>query len=234
VSPEVRAAVLLLVDDEPRVRRGLSRLLEDDYQILEAGSGSEALELLQLESVAVVISDVVMPGMDGLQLLERVALVSPSTVRVLLTGRGDYAIAVRAVNEARAFAFLTKPAGEEQLLLTLERALEEHRKHLADNGASDRLQRLERSLEDIVRAVEQVGVGVRSATEDVADLPGLDDLSRREWEVIRLLLRGHRVPAIARSLCISAHTVRSHLRRVFSKLGVNSQEELVSRLRGGG
>ena len=224
-------ATILLVDDEPRVLHGLSRLLADRFRLIEASNGAQALELLQSEPIAVVVSDLVMPAIDGLTLLERASQIAPTTVRILLTGHGDYDIAVRAVNDARAFGFLTKPCSPAKLEELLEQAIQEHLKLVAGSDALERVSRLQQSLRDIARSVEQVGIEV--ATDDpVAALPELGSLSQREWEVVRMLLQGHRVPRIAKNLSISSHTVRSHLRRIFQKLSVNSQAELVARLRG--
>ena len=232
MSANLREEPVLLVDDEPRVLRGLRRVLEDRFTLLEATNAEQALEILRSENVAVIVSDVVMPGMDGMRLLERAVECAPHSVRILLTGRGDYLLAMRAVNQARAFAFLTKPCDPGHLEAVIERAVAEHVKLRDDQTAVERAQRLQRSLQDIARSVEEVGIGVANLTDPVVALPELGALSQREWDVVRLLLQGHRVPRIAKALSISAHTVRSHLRRIFQKLGVSSQEELVARLRG--
>ncbi len=223
---------ILIVDDEPRVLSGLRRILEDQWELLEASSGDEALDVLLAEPMAIILTDLVMPGMDGLRLLQRVAECSPDTVRILLTGRGDYNVAVRAVNEARAFGFLRKPCQPHELETMLDQAETEHDKRHQRSGAEERVEHLQRSLKGIARLVEQVGIGLGEVTDPVQALPELATLSEREWDVVRLLLKGHRVPNIARALGISTHTVRSHLRRVFQKLEVKSQEELVERLRG--
>jgi len=223
---------ILLVDDEPRVLGGLRRMLDDHWDVLEATCGDLALRILEENDVAILISDVVMPRMDGLSLLAQVESLSPETVRILLTGRGDYGIAVRAVNQAHAFGFLQKPCPAEELEAMLEQAEAEYGKHLVRSRAVGRADRLQNSLRDIARVVEQVGIPLEVEDLPRAALPELASLSAREWEVVRLLLQGHRAPHIARVLVISAHTVRSHLRRVFQKLDVRSQEELVARIRG--
>ena len=66
---------------------------------------------------------------------------------------------------------------------------------------------------------------------DVAQLPGLEELSTRQWQILTMLLQGERVPAIARSLYVGQSTVRSHLAAMFRKLGVHSQAELIALFR---
>ncbi len=95
-----------------------------------------------------------------------------------------------------------------------------------------RAARLEQHLRRIAQELEAAGLDVRTdAGLDVTLLPGSEELSPRQWEVLRRLLRGERVPGIARDLFISASTVRNHLTAIFAKVGVHSQEELLARLR---
>lgn len=91
---------------------------------------------------------------------------------------------------------------------------------------------LERHLWRIAREVEASGVVAGFArVPDPGELPGLKALSARQWEVLTRLLRGQRVPAIARELFLSQSTVRNHLTEMFRKLGVRSQEQLLELLR---
>jgi response regulator RpfG family c-di-GMP phosphodiesterase len=101
--------VLLCVDDEPLVLNSLERLFEDDYEVLKALSGQEALRHLQSKKVDVLVSDQRMPGMTGVQLLEKVKAASPNTMRVLLTGYADLDAVRAAVNDGEVFRYLTKP-----------------------------------------------------------------------------------------------------------------------------
>ena len=95
-----------------------------------------------------------------------------------------------------------------------------------------RTARLEQHLRRIAQELEAAGLDVRTdAGLDVTLLPGAEELSPRQWEVLRRLLRGERVPGIARDLFISASTVRNHLTAIFAKVGVHSQAELLTRLR---
>lgn len=98
----------------------------------------------------------------------------------------------------------------------------------------DRQRRLEESLKRIAQELARMGVGGESTLAVApASLPELERLSRRERQVLDLLLEGHRVVSIAEQLCVSEHTVRNHLKSIFKKLGVHSQAELVGLVRNG-
>jgi putative nucleotidyltransferase with HDIG domain len=112
---------VLVVDDEAIILNALSRLfLDRDVRILRAGNGEEALGILRREPVAVVVSDNLMPGMSGVELLSRVRDLSPDTVRVLLTEVADLSTAVEAVDRGEAFRFHVKPWVDEEIVRTVE------------------------------------------------------------------------------------------------------------------
>jgi len=107
---------VLFVDDEPNVLASIRRQLRKAVDIHTAASGDEALRLLgDLGPVALVVSDMRMPGMTGAELLTRVRELYPDTVRMILSGQADLESTISAVNDGHIFRFLTKPCGEEQL-----------------------------------------------------------------------------------------------------------------------
>lgn len=121
------AEKLLLVDDEPRVLAGYRRALRQQCRIETAESGAEALEMLsQGGPYAVVVSDMRMPGMDGIELLEQIKQRWPNTVRVMLTGNAEQQTAVDAVNRGDIFRFLNKPCSPELLAETLRAGIRQH------------------------------------------------------------------------------------------------------------
>lgn len=119
---------ILFVDDEPAVLEGYKRALHKDFHPDLAGSGEEAISAMTNNGgYAVVVSDMRMPGMDGVQLLSRVRELSPDTVRVMLTGNADIESAMNAVNQGHIFRFLTKPCDVANLKQTLNACLVQHR-----------------------------------------------------------------------------------------------------------
>lgn len=120
-----RHPVIMLVDDEPMVTQALSSFLEleTDYEVIACSSGAEALEKLSAGPVDVVVSDFLMPGMTGLELLAEVGRRDPEIPRLMLTGYADKENAIRAINEVGLFQYLEKPLENEQLLLALKNAL---------------------------------------------------------------------------------------------------------------
>lgn len=121
-------ANILCVDDEARVVEGLTLHLRKDYSVHTALSGEEGLrKLKELGEVAVVISDMRMPGMDGATFLKRVMSSYPEATRILLTGEPGRDAAVLAVNEGQIYRFLTKPCAPDKLKSAVESAVIQHR-----------------------------------------------------------------------------------------------------------
>ncbi len=135
-APNKGTWTVLCVDDEPSILSALKRVLRaEDCKVLQAGSGAEALAMLDQEAVDVVVSDMRMPGMDGAQLLAQVRVRWPSTARILLTGYADMKATVAAINEGQIYRYINKPWDETELRLTVRQAserrqLERERDHL--------------------------------------------------------------------------------------------------------
>jgi CheY-like chemotaxis protein len=143
--------IVLCVDDEPNVVESLALNLRSRYKVLTALSGPLGLEMLRQEpEVAVVVSDMRMPEMDGAQFLAEVKRTAPSAVRMLLTGYSDIDAAMRAVNEGQIFRFLTKPCDPQHLLATLAAGVEQHRLVTAERVL------LQKTLLGSVKAVVEV------------------------------------------------------------------------------
>lgn len=119
---------VLCVDDEIRVLEALKRQLRGKFAVATAMNGPMALEVMRREGpFAVVMSDLRMPGMDGVTLLGRIRDLAPDTVRVLLTGNADLKAAMAAVNQGNIFRLLTKPCPTPNLIAAIEAAAEQHR-----------------------------------------------------------------------------------------------------------
>ncbi len=119
---------ILCVDDDPNILQGYKRALRKDFDISIAEGGEPGLALIAQEGpFAVIVSDMRMPGMDGVQFLSRVKEIAPNTVRIMLTGNSDQQTAMSAVNEGSIFRFLNKPCPPETLAQTLTAGLEQYR-----------------------------------------------------------------------------------------------------------
>lgn len=142
---------ILCVDDEAKVLAGFQRGLRKQFELEIATSADDALAMMEkLGPIPVIVSDMQMPGVSGLQLLQRVKERWPNTVRVMLTGNADQQTAMDAVNEGAIFRFLTKPCPPERLAATLTAALEHHRLLTAEREL------LENTLHGSVRALTDV------------------------------------------------------------------------------
>jgi len=142
---------ILLVDDEPAVLQGYQRLLHGDFDTDTATGGTAALLALEKNGpYAVVVSDMRMPQMDGVELLAKIKSLAPDTVRIMLTGNADLQSAAKAVNEGNIFRFLTKPCDKELMVTTLTAALMKYRLGVAEK------QLLEQTLSGSIQVLTEV------------------------------------------------------------------------------
>ena len=119
---------ILCVDDEPNILSGYQRSLRKQFQIETALGGAEALAKMDENGpYAVLVTDMRMPGMDGIQFLQEAQRFAPDSVRIMLTGNADQQTAAGAVNEGRIFRFLSKPCSPEDLGHALTAGLEQYR-----------------------------------------------------------------------------------------------------------
>jgi DNA-binding NtrC family response regulator len=116
-------STLLLVDDEANILSALKRVLRrENYRILTAGSGEEALGLLARHDVGVILTDHRMSGISGTELLARARVMYPQTVRLILTGYNGLDSLSEAINRGEIYKYLTKPWEETDLLQAIREA----------------------------------------------------------------------------------------------------------------
>lgn len=175
------SATLLMVDDEPSVLSALRRLFRGQgYQILQANSGPDALELLQDEKVDLIISDMRMPGMDGAQFLEASRLLAPEAIRILLTGYSDIGATIAAINRGELHRYIQKPWDDQDILLIvrealLRRNLEQQNLALANENArqNEELKQLNATLEARVASrtaeIEQINSMLEAAYQELSE-----------------------------------------------------------------
>ena len=143
---------IMIVDDEPANLRLLERLFRQDYHVLTAESGADALSLLEQHDVALIITDQRMPGMSGIELLKRTTSLRPHMVRIILTGYTDVESLVEAINDGQVYRYVTKPWSNDDLRLTVGRALE----HYETNKARHELEMMNQRLSARLQQIQEI------------------------------------------------------------------------------
>lgn len=119
---------VLFVDDENNVLSALKRQFRKQYEVSTALGGARGLQLLDSEGpFAVIVSDMQMPEMNGVEFLQKAGKIAPDSVRIMLTGNADQQTAMNAVNDGNIFSFLTKPCPPETLVNAMNEAIEQYR-----------------------------------------------------------------------------------------------------------
>jgi len=199
----------LIVDDHPVTREGLRTALElsDDVVVVvgEASSGEEAVERARELEPDVVFMDVRMPGMDGIEATRRIRQAAPTTKVILITideSRGAIAEAI----QAGVSGYLLKDASPDSLIDAAKNAVE---------GNAVIHPQLTKTFIEEVRMSD-------------SDTPRAAPLSKREREILQKVADGSTTRQVATELGISPHTVKTHLERIFEKLGANDRAQAVA------
>jgi DNA-binding NarL/FixJ family response regulator len=204
---------VLIVDDHPVTREGLHAALElsEDVEVAgEAASGEEAVRLVGELSPEIVFMDVRMPGMDGIEATKRIREVSPSTKVILFTVDESRSSISEAI-QAGVSGYLLKDASADELVNAARLALE---------GKAVIHPQLTRAFIEEVQLAEKQ--------------PEAAQLSKREKEILQKVAYGATTKEVAHDLGISPHTVKTHLERIFEKLGANDRAQAVAiAIRGG-
>ena len=142
---------VLFVDDDANILSGYKRALHKRYDIVTCLSGEEGLNKIGSDGpFAVIVADMQMPGMNGIEFLRKAQEAAPSTVRLMLTGNADQKTAADAVNQGHVFSFLTKPCPAESLDLALTNAVKQYRLIMAEKEL------LEHTLNGAVKVLSDV------------------------------------------------------------------------------
>lgn len=223
-------AQLLIIEDDWLVANGLRNMLHyAGFQVIGVASRSDQVEpLVREHSPALALVDIHLGrGGDGITIARNLVVAG---VRVVFTSaHADEATLARA-RQVGAQGFVVKPYTPQQLLAAVTIALgEPPPTRTMPESAGALLEAAQKALADLAGAI-----GGRAAEEQVAVRLRPDSrlaaLSDREREVVLGLLEHRRVPAIAEHLGVSAHTVRNHLKSIFAKLRVSSQQELLDQI----
>ena len=116
---------ILIVDDEENILSALKRLFrKENYQILTAESGEEGLRILDEQQVDLIISDLKMPLMNGVEFLAKAKEMKPDALRIMLTGHADLKSVIDAIDKGEVYRFLLKPWDDEELKMAIKQALD--------------------------------------------------------------------------------------------------------------
>ena len=206
--PTVRVVV---ADDQRVVREGLVTVLEilADVEVVgAAATGEEAVALVERHRPQVVLMDLRMPRLDGVEATRRIRQAHPSTAVVVLTTYADDD-SILAALQAGALGYLTKDAGREEIARAL---------HAAAAGQA--------VLDPAVQARLVAAAGGR-ARDSAPSRPLPDGLSLREAEVLSLIAAGRTNAQIAQTLVVSASTVKTHINNLFAKAGIRDRANAV-------
>jgi len=201
---------ILIADDHAVLRDGLRQLLERerDFQVVgEAGDGEEAVSLSKQLKPDIVIMDIVMPKISGIEATKLIKQDNPSTAVLIFTAYSDIRY-ILGLMEAGACGYLLKNARSKEIA-----------------GAIRAVRSGESVLDSVVtHKLLQRAVGL---TGDKGDASMEGQLTAREIEVLRLAARGMSNKEIAQTLFLSLRTVKAHLTHVFNKMGVGSRTEAI-------
>ena len=206
----MRKIRILLAEDHAVVREGTRKLLESqpDFEVVgEAGDGEEAVELTKQLHPEVVIMDITMPKLSGIEATKQIKALYPSMAVLVLTGY-DYDEYVFALIEAGAAGYLLKEATGDELIDAI---------------------RLVKAGEPAVhpRIMRKILDHLRTPVQEPAQIAAAESLTEREMEVLRWAVKGMSNKEIAGALCLSVRTVQAHLQNIFNKLGVGSRSEAI-------
>ncbi len=202
---EDRAIRVMIVDDHAMVRSGLAAFLlaYDELDLVgEAGSGEEALRKCAAFAPDVVLMDVMMPGMNGVETTRAIRHTCPDTQVIALTSFKEDDL-MQKMLQAGAIGYLFKNVSADELVVAIRNA-RQGRPTLAPEAAQ--------ALIHAVTQPQQVGF----------------DLTEREHEVLALMVKGYSNPQIAAQLVVSRSTIKFHVSSILSKLSVTSRTEAVA------
>lgn len=200
---------ILLADDHPLVRRGLKNLLETEagFSVVgEAEDGLQAIQLVEKFQPVILVVDLMMPNVNGLEVLRQVSRRSPKTRMIVLSMQSAEPYVVEAFRSG-AVGYVLKDSAPDELINAIRQAL------LDDRYLSPKLP--EKLIDIIARPA------------DLADQDPYETLTDREREVFQMVAEGKTASEIARRLSISPRTAELHRSRMMNKLGFRSRTELV-------
>ena len=212
---------LMLVDDHDVVRAGLKSFLQtqEDFEVVaEAGNGEEAIQQALAVRPDVILMDITMPTMDGMQATRRLRVLCPDCFVLALTVHDDKQYFMQMLAEG-ASGYITKHAAADDLVAAI---------HTIASGNVYLQPALARwLLEDYQRLARQSGSAASLPTGESDPMIGLETLSLRERQVLELVAQGLNNQQIGERLQLSPKTIARHRERIMNKLNMHSRTELV-------
>jgi len=200
---------VLLADDHPIVRQGLRRLLESesDFTILgEASDGLQAVQMVDRLKPDILVVDLMMPGMNGMEVLRQISRLSPATRAIVLSMHSSDGYVIEAL-KCGACGYILKDTGPGELVQAVREVHQGHR--YLSPALSERL--------------------IQAYIQTAEELPPdpFDSLTNREREVLQLAAEGCTAPEIAGKLSISPRTAELHRTNLMKKLNLSNQTDLI-------
>ena len=192
---------LLFVDDEVGILRALTRVFrQENYEVVTATNGEDALARLAEAPTQLVISDFMMPGMNGAELLREIKKRSPQTIRIMLTGHANTDAVMGAINEGAVYKFILKPWNDDDLRVTVALALEQHDLIARNQALRQENDQKNKEISALAKlaATHRSRMGIVLHKKGLLSAPQLQELTvqqeRRKEPFIRLLLEKEWVP----------------------------------------
>lgn len=196
-----------IIDDHDLVRYGLCRLLEDDKRIeivAQGNSGEQAIDLARSQAIDVMLMDVKMPGIGGLEATRKICQSRPNVKVIAITACADDPFPGQLL-QAGAAGFLSKGASTEEILSAISTVML-GKKYLSPEIAQK--------------------MALKSLNGEDSDANPFGELSDREMQITMMIVTGKKVQVISDSLCLSPKTVNTYRYRIFEKLNLSSDVEL--------
>lgn len=221
LNDEHDEGALLIVDDEENILKALVRVFRrDGYRVLTASSGEKGLEALETHKVNVILSDMRMPNMNGVEFLNRVKETHPDTIRIVLSGYTDLDFVTEAINRGAIYKFLTKPWDDELLRENIRKAF--HQYDLEHNNAcmNTEIERMSGMLNGLVIGILDVGEDgrMRAVNTKAAEILGLS---------VQEIFKGS-VDSLPRALGVLISHVASERSRGSTELAANPNGTVVA------
>ncbi|MDY0290638.1 MAG: response regulator [Sphaerochaeta sp.] len=226
---DTKLPTILVLEDNNDLRSYILSILQPSYRVLGAGSAEQALALLRQQKVNLIISDIMMPTMDGHAFLKEVRLLfkDDPIPLIFLTARDSMEERIDSLKEG-AIRYITKPFRAEILMAIIEATLK-HDQELVGSRVGKFRQGLESLLCDIEHPKEATSA---VSTYQLQTFGSEKGLSSREQEILNLIAEGKSDKTIASELHISVKTVANHNRNIYTKSGVSGRYELLAKVYG--